>query len=63
MALHSFIRDSSLNEKYFNKYDSNDEYLPPLLQKKEAPKQAGENEDTMNNIRTRRVDACFARGR
>ena len=68
MALHNFIRDSKLSDKVFDKCDADDEYLPPVLRKEVAPTQADpveeeENEDSMNNIRSRIADACLAMAR
>nr|XP_045089407.1 uncharacterized protein LOC123497194 [Aegilops tauschii subsp. strangulata] len=68
MALHNFIHDSKLSDKVFDKCDADDEYVPPVLRKEVAPTQADpveeeENEDSMNNIRSRIADACLAMAR
>ena len=65
MALHNFIRDSKLRDKVFDKCDADDEYVPPVLRREVAPTQTDpveeeENEESMNNIRTRIADACLA---
>ena len=64
MALHNFIRDSKLRDNFFDKCDADVEYVPPVLRREVAPTQADpveeENEDSMNNIRSRIADACLA---
>ena len=64
MALHNFIRDSKLSDKFFDKCDVDDEYVPTVLRREVAPTQADpveeeENEDTMNTIRSRIDNACL----
>lgn len=61
MELHNFIRNSKLEDKEFDRCDVDEEYL---LQQTYVTSQAqedknpdGENEDTMNTIRSRIADA------
>eukprot|EP00267_Zea_mays_P040633 XP_008680777.2 uncharacterized protein LOC103655879 [Zea mays] len=61
MALHNFIRDSNLHDREFDRCDADEEYL---LEQTNATTQTqgddnpdGENEDTMNTIRSRIADA------
>lgn len=54
MALHNFIRDSKLHDEEFDRCDADEDYL--LEETSESQEDAcldGENEDTMNTIRTR----------
>jgi hypothetical protein len=68
MALHNFIRESNLHDRLFDRCDADEDYLVQQTfgtawrQEDESPD--GENEDTMNTIRTRIADALVsARGR
>lgn len=68
MALHNFIRDSKLRDKEFDRCDADEEYLPAAAraaaQTQGDESLEGENEDTMNTIRSRIADALVsARGR
>ena len=62
LALHNFIRDSKLRDKEFDKCDANEDYLPRVARRVEQTQPddvpEGENDDTMNTIRNRIVDAC-----
>jgi len=66
MALHNFIRDTNLEDKWFDRCNG-DEYLlqhSVTTDTQEDDNQDGENEDTMNTIRSRIADALVsARGR
>ena len=65
MALHSFIRDGKLHDLEFDRCDADEDSL--LEETSESQDDAcpdGENEDTMNTIRSRIADALVnARGR
>jgi len=65
MALHNFIRDSKLHDEEFDRCDADEDYL--LEETSELQEDAypdGENEDTMNTIRSRIANALAnARGR
>ena len=67
MALHNFIRDTNLEDKLFNRCDGDEEYLlqhSATADTQEDDNQDGENEDTMNTIRSRIADALVSvRGR
>jgi len=67
MALHNFIRDTNLEDKLFDRCDGYEEYLlqhSATTDTQEDDNQDGENEDTMNTIRSRIADALVsARGR
>jgi hypothetical protein len=61
LALHNFIRDSNLHDKEFERCDADDEYL---VQEDDTTLEDEiedvENEDAMNIIRSRIVDALFS---
>ena len=65
MALHNFIRDNKLHDKEFDRCNADEDYL--LEETSESEEDAcpdGENEDTMNTIRSRIADDLVsARGR
>ena len=67
MALHNFIRDTNLEDKLFDRCDGDEEYLlqhSATADTQEDDNQDGENEDTMNTIRSRIADTLVsARGR
>jgi len=61
MALHSFIRDGKLHDLEFDRCDADEDYL--LEETSESEEDAcpdGENEDTMNTIRSRIADDLFS---
>jgi hypothetical protein len=59
-ALHSFIRDSNLRDKKFEKGDADEQYLVPSIsgtaQTQEDGSEYIENEDTMNTIHDKIAD-------
>ena len=63
MALHNFIRDSKLRDREFDKCDQDEDYLPeaaratPHTQGDDVLE--GENEESMNNVRSRIADALL----
>lgn len=66
MALHNFIRDSRLEDKDFDRCDTDEDYLlhETMAQAQGHENLEEENEDTMNTIRNRIADALVsARGR
>ena len=61
MALHNFIRDNKLHDKEFDRCNADEDYL--LEETSESEEDAcldGENEDTMNTIRSRIADDLFS---
>ena len=66
MALHNFIHDSQLQDREFDRCDADEEYLlqQTMVQTQGDENPDGENEDTMNTIRSRIADALVsAKGR
>jgi len=58
IALHNFIRDSKLHDEEFDRCDADEDYLlEETSESQEDESPDGENEDTINTIRTRTADA------
>ena len=62
MALHNFIRDSQLQDREFDRCDADKKYLLQqiMVQTQGDENPDGENEDTMNTIRSRIADALVS---
>ena len=58
MTLYNFIRDSKLHDEEFDRCDADEDYLlEETSESQEDESPDGENEDTINTIRTRTADA------
>jgi hypothetical protein len=59
MALHNFIRDSSLADKEFDRCDEDEDYMP-MSSSQPSTSQFGDEEGDMNAFRDNIANAIFA---